>query len=86
MHATVNLFWNENIMSLDGERNQTVEVTTEHSAASYGMPVVVDGDGNVLGPSDLPAHSVLEFAKNSSGHTIDRELREAASRAGFQVI
>ena len=42
----------------------TMSMTTEHSASSYGMPVLVSGDGGVVyGPDDdldgFPAGSVV---------------------------
>lgn len=43
-------------------------LTTEHSSSSYGIPVLVDEEGNAYGPSDiLPGISGLEWMNESHG-------------------
>ena len=38
------------------------ELTTEHSASSYNIPVLVDDDGNPYGPGDVLPDGALAAA------------------------
>lgn len=66
------------------------ELTDEHSACSYGLPVVLIG-GVAHGPGDLPAGpcGVLDTAPLGGPGECGREdavrLVEAARAAGFEV-
>ena len=57
------------------------ELTTEHAASSYGMPVLVRGDGKVYGPGDLPGVVLHLSATNDA----DAELIAPAVAAGWTV-
>lgn len=58
---------------------QPGRMTTEHSASSYGLPVMVlDEDGDVLGPGDGIMGVRL--------HDADPDAKAAARRAGYPVL
>ena len=75
------------------ERTYNGVLTTDHAASSYGLPVLVRDDGQVLGPNDLddlhlltrPARSEdvegNEYAEYPDGAA---ELVAAARRAGYR--
>lgn len=56
------------------------ELTTDHAAASYGLPVLVK-DGQAYGPADLP--NVTVFISNASDD--GAALISSAMRAGWRV-
>ena len=51
-------------------------VTTDHSASSYGIPVLVDADGIAYGPGDVQDGTVAAFRKTA----------ESCRKAGFAVV
>lgn len=61
--------------------NHGSELTTEHAASSYGMPVLVRGDGSVYGPADLKGVTLRLSATNAA----DAELIAPARAAGWSV-
>lgn len=54
-------------------------LTRDHSAASYGMPVLVDDGNNAHGPADLPKGTVIRIP---SKHLL---YAEGARAAGYIV-
>jgi hypothetical protein len=54
-------------------------LTTDHAASSYGLPVVVTRDGEVLGPADLADELVIEDPI-AAGHAEAAGYRVAETR------
>jgi len=60
-------------------------LTTEHSQSSYGLPVLV-AQGQVYGTGDLPFGTVLmPWDRRRRLSQEERDLFEAAQRAGYTV-
>jgi hypothetical protein len=55
-------------------------VTTEHASSSYGMPVLIDREGQPLGPAEIGA--ILAFPDPTEGQ---RSLLDDARTAGYRV-
>ena len=58
------------------------EITTEHSASSYGQPVLVIGTGELLGQRDALGTADVAFADYRILEATDEE-RAALSSAGY---
>lgn len=73
-----------------GGTDTGARLTTEHAASSYGHPVVVTGDGVVLGPQDRPRLTIgwghdVEMADRSVDWNARLELFRRAVNAGYRV-
>lgn len=55
-------------------------LSTESSASSYGMPVLVDEKNNPFGPADLPPGTVIRVQSK------DILAAEGAKLAGYDVV
>ncbi len=84
--------WAELLAKADAARDG--ELTTDHSASSRGLPVVVV-DGQALGPAEVGALCVSTYLETDdvAGRDIHRQLTSeetdliaAAERAGYRVI
>lgn len=61
-------------------------LTTEHAASSYGMPVFVRDDGQVMGPADIgrfPLGSTERYTEELQREAA--ELVAAARLAGYMM-
>ena len=56
-------------------------LTIEHAASSYGVPVLVEEDGHVYGPGELPGVTLHVTV----APTYTTPAIEAARTAGYQV-
>lgn len=63
-------------------------LTCDHAASSYGLPVVVMGDGTALGPADIDAPLGVGDPDVCADGEVTREwiaLCDAARAAGFRL-
>ena len=74
--ATVKI-WNRVFARKLGDVDSTAfRVTTDHAASSYGIPVLVDADGNAYGPADVQDGTVQAHGPQA----------EMCRQAGFTVV
>lgn len=56
-----------------------MKLTTDHPASSYGIPVMVDDDGNAYGPRDVVPGTGVEAVWLANGFDAEMERRFVAA-------
>jgi hypothetical protein len=71
---------------MSGDRQDSV-LTTDHPASSYGLPVVLDGEGGALGPADMDGCTLYcaEALPEFSEAEVPADVRAAGLAAGYRM-
>jgi len=91
--ATVKVTWTQYDGKMDlfadvpthTEREMSGVLTNEHSASSYGLPVVVADDGQVFVPSECTGDLVVDFGGQDRLDDERADLAYSARTAGYRL-
>jgi len=66
---------------------KTLTLTTDHASSSYGVPVLVDLDGNGYGPSDIipGVGDGLDWLKETAAQVVLDARRHRAERSEIDL-